>query len=193
MSSIDGTAATFQGAETGIRVNVDEVAALGGGFVVLGNGASGVDATTGAQLQSVTVVGDLASTAAASSTAVGTQANVATGATFSTAVGRLASVSATGTRSTVVGDAAASTAADSTVVGMTAASSSNTGLALGFGAVAADWVLNTSSPLAIQVGSGAPGAGTSALAGATAAGVTAVALRVRINGTNYLINLYPDQ
>jgi hypothetical protein len=60
------------------------------------------------------------------------------------------------------------------------------GLALGSGAIADTWVLNTSSPISLT-------SAASAVGGGAPAGALSNRLRIRINGVNYTIGLFPDQ
>lgn len=173
-----------------------KVTATGVGSTVIGNLTGATVAGT-----SPTVLGYNVTTSGVNPCAVGGSATATGDAT--TALGTAAA--ATAANATAVGGSAQATGSLATAIGTLSVAAQNsvalgsscqangTGLkpvvALGYQAIAAPWVLNTSAPIAFA------GDSEMAVAGAPvggSAGMTA-RMRVRINGQNYTIGLFADQ
>jgi len=167
--------------------------------VFLGTGTTAANGGTG----SVTI-GVSAATVDGTSTAVGGTSNADS---LSAAFG--SSAQAGNTSSTAIGAISAAEGLGSSAFGSESTARGGTSLALGFqaqtgtlgdspsgedcvaigaGAVARTWVSTTRAPLAINVHSSGVAAGDPTGGGAAAPN----RLRVRINGVNYTIALYPD-
>lgn len=93
----------------------------------------------------------------------------------------------TGTDCLVIGHDATSNAVNNcTVIGHSASAAAQANVAIGRAAAANNWVLNTSAPFALTLS-------TDAIGGGAPTNPLSNRLRVRINGTNYTIGLYPDE
>lgn len=211
MSKLNGSVAAFQGSSTGLYLNeTPPVSGAAGGSLPVGsdgallahNGTEWVAATTQVwggtdtftnqgDSENVTL-GNGASTTGNFSVGIGSGcAAQGDGVAIGRAAGATVEAVAIGSDSQSlggisIGHNAQGNANPCTVIGFDASCTVQDGLAIGRNASAAPWVLNTTSPVSLEVNA-------TASPGGAPTGIINGRLRIRVNGVSHCIALYQDE